>query len=343
MQNKKQYILSELAAFLKADLIGDGQCLITSIAPLDKAVSGQISFLENPKYKEYLVTTKASALILRKSDAPNVSTNILIVADPYLAYAKLTSLFVHKPSLVTGVHATVICGENCSIDPTAKIDAYCVLGNEVRIAAGVSIGSGCVLGANVSIGENSQLNANITLYNDVEIGKRVLIHGGAVLGADGFGMANDRGKWVKIHQLGSVVVGDDVEIGANTTIDRGALEDTVIASGVKLDNQIQIGHNVRIGENTAIAGCTGIAGSVVIGKNCVLAGGVGINGHIEITDGVIVTAMSGVEKSITKPGVYSSGIPAKPHITWWRILARLLQLDDFAKRLSKLEKEVCNK
>lgn len=366
----KKYTISELAVFLKAELYqpqqfqdiapidssslasiqnNNEQCFITGIAPLDKAGPNQISFLEHARYKKYLATTQATALILRKSDFLNednqlncevASKNILFVSDPYLAYAKLTALFTNESTSPPGIHPTVILGENCSIDSTASIGPYCVLGSNVKIAAGTTLLAHCFVGDNVEIDINTKLNARVTLYHDVKIGKRVLIHSGAVLGADGFGMANEKGKWVKIHQLGAVAIGDDVEIGANTTIDRGALENTIIENGVKLDNQIQIGHNTRIGANTAIAGCTGIAGSTVIGRNCLIGGGAGINGHIEIADGVIVTAMAGVEKSLTKPGIYSSVIPATPHTAWWRIIARLMQLDNLAKKIQQLEKKM---
>lgn len=341
MTKKVKYTLLELSSYLNAELIGEPNCEIIGIAPLDSACDGQISFLENKKYNKYLESTKASAVILR-ADYANGSLNALIVPDPYIAYAKLTFLFNNAPVQREGVHSTVIFGSECCVENTAKIGEYCVLGNGVRIAANVTIGTCCVIGDSVEIGEGSHLYPNVTLYHNVKLGKRVIVHSGAVIGADGFGMANSNGKWNKIYHLGGVTIHDDVEIGANTTVDRGALSDTIIEEGAKLDNQIQIAHNVKIGANTAIAGCTGIAGSTVIGKNCMIAGGVGISGHINICDGVFITAQAGIKDSISSPGVYSSSIPAIPQRQWWRIVARLMKLDDLAKRISALEKAICH-
>jgi UDP-3-O-[3-hydroxymyristoyl] glucosamine N-acyltransferase len=336
----KKYSLKELADFLGAALHGDPQCVIFGIAALDKAKAGQISFLEKADYRQHLAKTEASAVILRAEDFKEVKHNVLIVPDPYVAYAKLTALFVEKQNGQKGIHATVIVGKDCKIDNTANIGPYSVLGDAVKIAEHVEIGPGCVIGDHVEIGSETQLRSRITLYNSVKIGERVLIHSGAVIGADGFGMANDKGKWQKIYQLGSVVIGNDVEIGANTTIDRGALDNTIIEDGVKLDNQIQVGHNVQIGAYTAIAGCVGIAGSTIIGKHCMIGGGVGISDHIKIADGSVIAGRSNVAKSIEKPDIYASIIPAMPRRIWWRILTRIMQLDDFAKRLQKLEKHL---
>lgn len=358
-----QYTLRKLADFLHADLRGDASCGISGIAPLDKAQVGYISFLDNPSYKSHLTSTAASAVIVRSEDLPAdiVSTStststssststsasfippsrsFLIVKDPYLAYAKISALFAAIPSLPCGIHKTAIIGGNCQIDVAAvAIGAYCVIGNGVTIGKNVVIEPGSVIGNDVIIGDDTRLYANVTLYYGVRVGKRCTIHSGVVIGADGFGMANDGGVWRKIYQLGSVVIGDDVEIGANTTIDRGALVDTCIEDGVKLDNQIQVGHNVQIGAHTAIAGSTGIAGSTKIGKHCMIGGGCGINGHITIADGTVITARSGVYKSITAPEVYAGAIPAVPHRTWWRILKRIFQLDDISLRVKKLEKK----
>lgn len=336
-----QFTLRQLADFLHADLRGDFNCQIENIVPLDPGKKGGISFLENQSYKQYLATTAASAVIMRKADvdlAP-VSVNVLIVPDPYVAYAKISALFVRVPCLPQGVHSTAVVGQNCKIDSSASIGANCVIGDNVVIGKNVEINAGCVVGNDVVIGDETRLYANVTLYYKTQIGVRGIVHSGVVVGADGFGMANEKGVWRKIHQLGRVVIGDDVEIGANTTIDRAALGETIIENGVKLDNQIQIGHNVIIGAHTAIAGCVGIAGSTKIGKHCMIGGGVGINGHIEIADGTIITARSAVHKSITVADIYASGIPAVPHRTWWRILKRLFQLDDIANRVKKLEKK----
>ena len=336
-----QFSLRQLADFLQADLRGNADCLITNIAPLNTGKNGSISFMENKNYKQHLATTAVAAIILREdnvADAPK-DMNVLVVPDPYLAYAKISALFARIPSIPPGIHSSTVVGQNCQIDSTAAISAFCVIGDNVVIGKNVEINAGCIIGNDVRIGDNTRLYANVTLYYKTQIGKRAIVHSGVVVGADGFGMANEKGVWCKIHQLGCVVIGDDVEIGANTTIDRAALGETIIENGVKLDNQIQVGHNVIIGAHTAIAGCVGIAGSTKIGKHCMIGGGVGINGHIEIADGTIITARSAIHKSITEPGIYASGIPAVPHREWWRILRRLFQLDDIVNRVKKLEKK----
>lgn len=336
-----KHILGELAVFLGAGLRGDAECVITNIAPLNAAKSGDISFLENPGYKSYLATTAASAVILREEDLSGVpaTLSVLVVKVPYVAYAKISALFADIPRVDSGVHPTAVIGHGCHIDSTAAIAAHVVVGNNVVIGKNVTIESGCVIGDRVIIGDDTRLYANVTIYYGVRIGKCSTLHSGAVIGSDGFGMANENGVWRKIYQLGTVVIGDDVEIGANTTVDRGALADTVIGDDVKLDNQIQIGHNVRIGAHTAIAGSTGIAGSTTIGKHCMIGGGCGINGHITIADGVIITARSNVYKSIPGRDIYASAIPAVSHRVWWRILKRIFQLDELSNRVKKLEKK----
>ena len=338
----RQYSLQQLADYLHADLRGDASCSIVNICSLDPGKNGCVSFLENQHYRQYLATTIASAVIMRAADvvvAP-ATMNVLVVIDPYVAYAKISELFACIPTLPPGIHATAVIGNNCSIDSSVAIGAHCVIGDNVIIGKNVQIGAGCVVGNEVEIGDGTNLYANVTLYYNTKIGQRSTIHSGVVVGADGFGMANDKGTWRKIYQLGHVVIGSDVEIGANTTIDRAALDVTVIEDGVKLDNQIQIAHNVRIGAHTVIAGCVGIAGSSKIGKHCMIGGGAAINDHIEIADGTIITARSSVHKSIEVAGIYASGIPAVPHRTWWRVLKRIFQMDDLFNRVKKLEKKV---
>jgi len=330
--------LEQLAQHLSAQLNGDPQCEITGIAPLDKAIAGQISFLNNPQYRSFLNTTQASAVILSPKDASSYSGNSLVMANPYLGYAKVATLFTPKSSAKTGVHPGAVIGENCRIASSASIAASCVIGDNVSIGEQTIVGPGCTIGDNSSLGDHCLLHAHVTLYHGVCIGDRAIVHSGAVLGADGFGLVNDKGIWYKIPQLGGVKVGHDVEIGANTTIDRGALEDTVIGDGVKLDNLIQIAHNVRVGAHTAIAGGTVVAGSVDIGKHCMIGGGVAISGHLQITDGVILTSKTEVGSSITEPGVYSSGMPSQPNLQWRKNIIRFTQLDDMARRLKKLEK-----
>ena len=331
--------LQQLAQEIGCELHGDSQCLITGVGTLQNARAGQLSFLANAKYRNYLKATQASAVILRPQDLELSPVNALVSNNPYLAYAKAARLLSPEQLPVAGVHPSAVVEEGCEIDSTAAIGAHCFVGAGSRIAAGVILGPGSVLERDVTIGANSRLVARVTLCHGVSIGSGALIHPGVVIGGDGFGIANDGGRWVKVPQLGSVVIGDDVEIGANTTIDRGALEDTVIEEGVKLDNQIQVAHNVRIGAHTAIAGCAAIAGSTTIGKRCQIGGAVGIVGHLTIADDVHITAMSLVTGNIGSAGVYSSGIPAESRSDWTRNAARVRQLNDMALRLRALEKE----
>lgn len=336
-----KYTLHELAQFLSAEYRGDPDCVITSIGSLANASSGQVSFLHDLSYSKYLSTTKATAVVLAAQNLGDQSGNFIIVKDPYLAYAKVSGLFNDAPVKEFGIHKTAIIGSSCEIGSEVSIGPYCIIGNRVKIGQGVIIEAGSIVSDEVTIGDGTRLCARVTLYHKVKLGKRVLLHSGAVIGSDGFGNANDRGVWYKIHQLGTVVIGDDVEIGANTSIDRGAIEDTVIEDGARLDNQVQVGHNVRIGAHTAIAGCVGIAGSAKIGRYCMIGGGVGINGHIEIADRVIIAGMSSVVKSITEPGgIYASAIPAVPHRLWWRILSRLMRIENLIERLKVLERKL---
>lgn len=339
----RQYSLQEIAHLIGADLKGDPACSISGIMTLQNAQPGQISFLDNKHYLKYLTTTQASAVILRAECLKYAPNNALVVADPYLAFAKIAKLFEPVSAFSPGIHATAIIGEDCYIHPSVSIAPYVVIGANTRLDEGVVIGAACVIGNNVIIGANTRLMSLVSVCADTRIGERVIIHNGTVIGSDGFGLAKENNKWLKIPQLGKVQIGDDVEIGANVSIDRGALDDTIIGDGVKLDNQIQVGHNVRIGENTAIAGCTGIAGSTHIGKNCMIGGGVCINGHIEIVDNVYITGMSSVVHSISNPGIYSSTHSTQPQREWQKNSIRFRQLDQLAKRLKKTEALVNNK
>lgn len=331
------YSLGQLASLVGAKLIGDPEVRIASIAGLDQATENDISFLSSAKFRRYLKSSRAAAVIVSEADIDAVRGNALVVADPYLCFARVTALLYPEPALQPGVDATACVDSNCDIDSSAQIAAQAVIGPGCQIGKDVYIGPGCVLENNVSIGEGTRLVANVTVRKACRIGKRCILHPGAVIGADGFGFANEKGKWIKIAQIGTVVIGDDVEVGANTTIDRGALGDTVIADGVKLDNLIQVAHNVKIGEHTAIAAQTGIAGSTEIGSYCAIGGKVGIVGHLKITDRVTVTAMSLVTNSISEPGSYSSGVPAHPSGSWHRNFARIKKLDNMAKRLKRVE------
>jgi UDP-3-O-[3-hydroxymyristoyl] glucosamine N-acyltransferase len=334
------YRLGEIAEVLGARLVGDAQRTIMGIQTLNRSAEHQISFLSNPRYRSDLARTRAGAVLLTEAMLTDCPTDALVVIDPYLAYARLSQLFADCSPIKAGIAPSAVIHGDARIDATASIGPHAVIQTGVCIGPGVVIGPQSVIGENCSIGADSRLEAHVTLYHGVHLGARVLVHSGAVLGGDGFGFANDRGRWVKIAQLGGVRVGDDVEIGAGTTIDRGALEDTCIADGVKLDNQIQVAHNVTIGEDTAIAGCTAIAGSTKIGSRCTIAGGVGITGHLDIADGVHVTAMSLVSKSLREAGAYSSGTGISPNRQWRRNVVRFGQLDKLAKRLDLLERNL---
>jgi UDP-3-O-[3-hydroxymyristoyl] glucosamine N-acyltransferase len=334
-----QFTLSELIAGLDdVSIQGDPQCVITGVGTLQQAQPGQIAFLMNPLYKKHLSHTKAAAVILSQSDAQECTVNAIISRDPYFTYAKIAAYFDRKPVFNGGIHATAVIGQGCEIDASVSIGPYAVLGDNVKIAAHVSIGPGTIIGDGVSIGEGSILDAKIIIYYAVTIGKRVRISSGTVIGSDGFGLAKHKGEWQKVPQLGSVVIEDDVEIGANCAIDRGAIEDTVLEKSVKLDNLVQVGHNVRIGENTAIAGCVGIAGSATIGKNCLIGGAAGLNGHISITDNVMITGMTAVTKTIKEAGVYSSGAGGLvTNLEWRKNSARLHRLEQMSQRVKVLE------
>lgn len=334
------FSLGQLAERLGATLRGAEDTRITGLATLHEAGPDQLSFLANPQYRKYLADSKAGAVLLTAADAEGFAGAALIVPNPYLAYAELSHLFDRKPRAAAGVHATAVVAEDAVIDASASVGAYAVIESGAQISAGVTIGAHCFIGARTVIGEGGWLAPRVTLYHDVHIGKRVVIQSGAVIGGEGFGFANEKGVWQKIAQIGGVTLGDDVEVGSNTTIDRGALADTIIGNGVKLDNQIMIAHNVQVGDHTAMAACVGISGSTKIGKHCMLAGGVGLVGHIEICDGVFVTGMTMVTRSITEPGSYSSGTAMQTAADWRKSAARFRNLDDMARRLQQLEKRL---
>lgn len=338
MHQSQQYKLVDLITGLDVTLRGDPDCLITGVNTIQQSQSGHITFLTNSLYRKYLSTTNASAIILSEADAADCKANAIICRNPYYIYAKIAGYFNKSSTHVPGIHPTAVIGENVQIDPTAMIGAHVVIGNHVRIDANTVIGPGCVLEDYVEVGEAARLDANITIYHHVKIGKRTCISSGVVIGSNGFGFANQKGVWHPVPQLGSVVIGDDVDIGANTTIDRGAVDNTIIENGVKLDNQIQIGHNVVIGEHTIIAGCVGIAGSTVIGKYCMIGGRSTFNGHITIADKVMVTGMTAVTKSITEAGLYSSGIVgAVPNKEFRKNNARFHRLENLMERVKTLE------
>ncbi len=334
------FTLGQLAERLGAALRGSADAPISGLAALQDAGAAQLSFLANPQYRKYLSTTRAGAVLLTAADLEHFSGNALLVANPYLAYAELSHLFDRKPLPSAGIHPTAVVAADAQVDVSASIGAYAVIESGVQIGPRVTIGAHCVIGARSSIAEDGWLAPRVTLYHDVRIGKRVVIQSGAVLGGEGFGFANQQGVWHKIAQIGGVTIGDDVEIGANTTVDRGALADTVLGNGVKLDNQIMVAHNVQIGDHTAMAGCVGISGSTKIGRHCMIAGGVGMVGHIEVCDNVFVTGMTLLTRSFTEPGAFSSGTAMQPAGEWKKSAARIRQLDDMARRLQLLEKRL---
>lgn len=339
----RMYTLAEIAEHIHANVYGDPHCQINGIATLQSAQAGQITFLDNSKYRRFLPQTKASAVILTEGEVESCPANALVMSQPYVGYAKAAQLFMPKSDYAPGIHPTAIIGEGCEIHPSASIGPYTVIGKHAQIAEQVIIAAHCTLGNQVRIGKNSRLHARVTIYDDCQIGESVELHSGVVIGADGFGLANDNGQWLHVPQIGSVIIGNAVSIGANTTIDRGTIGDTIIHDGVKLDNQIQIAHNVEIGAHTAVAACSGISGSTKIGQHCLIAGGVGIAGHLTITDRVVITAMTGVSHSISEPGMYSSGIPALPNREWRRNAVTLKSIDKLVKRINSLESLINNK
>ncbi len=330
--------LAQLAAALDAELRGDGDMRITGMATLKDATSGQLSFLANGRYRRFLAATRASAVILNAADADAARTAVLICDDPYVAYARAARLLHPAGDSPCGIHADALVDPGASVDAGAWIGPGTIVEANARIGNGVFVGPACVIGAGVSIGADSRLVARVTLLAGARIGQRVLLHPGVVIGSDGFGMAQVSGRWEKIPQLGGVRIGDDVEIGANTTVDRGALGDTVIEEGVKIDNQVQVAHNVHIGAHSAIAGCVGISGSTRIGRHCTLAGGVGVVGHLDIADHVHITGMSMVTHSIRTAGTYSAGTPLMENRLWRLNAARFKQLDRWTRWLHKFDK-----
>jgi len=330
--------LNELQQRFGGVIIGNPELVISGIASLAQARKGDISFLANKRYRDQLAQTAASVVIVTEQDRLLCHTTAWVVKDTYSTYARVAQLLYATAPFEGGCHPSACIDETAEIAEDAWVGPHCVIGAGVKIASQCYLGPGCLVEQGCQIGAQTRLSARVTLCMGSQLGQRIIVHPGAVIGADGFGFANDQGQWIKIPQIGRVVIGNDVEIGANTTIDRGALNDTVIEDGVKLDNQIQVGHNVKIGAHTAIAACTGIAGSTEIGKNCAIGGYVGINGHIKIVDGVQITGKSFVTGSITQPGIYSSGYPLEGNRQWRRNAVRLHQLDDIAKRLKRLEK-----
>lgn len=332
--------LAELARLVQGRVRGEPGFQVERANSLDRAGPRDIAFVDGARYLNRLAESRAGAVILRDADAAHFSRNAVVVENPQLAFARVCAFLHPAPAPTPGLHSSAIVDPSARVAATATVGPATVIGPGAAIGDGVWVGPGCVIGSNATIGEGTRLVARVAVQNDCVIGRHCLLHPGAVIGADGFGFAKDGGRWIKQPQLGRVVIGDDVEIGANTAIDRGTFGDTVIGNGVKLDNLIHIAHNVRIGDDTAIAACVGIAGSTVVGKRCTIAGQAGIIEHVEIADDVHITAASVVTTSLTQPGVYSSSLRAEPAAQWRRNMARLHRLDELARRLRRLEQQL---
>jgi UDP-3-O-[3-hydroxymyristoyl] glucosamine N-acyltransferase len=330
--------LGQLAAQFGCELVGDPGVVVTRVGTLANAAPDAVAFLANSLYRAQLKSTRAAAVILAPRDRDGCPVASLVHAEPYLAYARIAAALHPVESAVPGVHTSAVVAASARVAASAQVDAQAVVGSDCAIADGAVVGAGSVLGANVAIGKGTRIGARVTVLDGVRIGARCIVHPGAVIGADGFGFAPDRGTWQKIPQVGSVVIGDDVEIGANTTIDRGAIEDTVIEDGVKLDNLVQIAHNVRIGAHTVMAAMSGVAGSTKVGKRCMIGGGVVMINSLKICDDVMFTFRSVVTRSVDEPGTYSGHLPAEEAALWRKNAARFRKLDALADRLIEAER-----
>jgi UDP-3-O-[3-hydroxymyristoyl] glucosamine N-acyltransferase len=332
------FTLASIVERLGGDLVGEGAITIRQVATLENALPDTIAFLANERYLPQLKSTKAGAVIVGEALRGALGIPHIVSANPYSYFAKVSALLNSEPDAVPGVHPSAVIDSSASIGKGVQIGPCVVIEAGAVIASDVRIGAGCFIGAGSTIAANSRLYANVTIYKGCTVGARAIIHSGVVIGADGFGIAMDEGRWLKIPQIGGVHIGDDVEIGANTTIDRGAIEDTIIEEGVKLDNQIQIAHNVRIGAHTAIAACVGIAGSSRVGRYCRIGGASGIAGHLSITDEVEISAHTLITKSITEPGTYTGAYPFEANRDWRRNAASLRNLGELTERVRALEK-----
>ncbi|MEM9385848.1 MAG: UDP-3-O-(3-hydroxymyristoyl)glucosamine N-acyltransferase [Pseudomonadota bacterium] len=335
--------LGDLAVRAGASLRGDPTRTIARVATLSDAGEDALSFLANPRYTRALATTRAGAVVLQRRHLDSCPVDALISDDPYLTYARIADWLYPRVRPEAGIHPSAVLGARVELARGVAIGPNAVIEDEVRIGRNTVVGAGCVIGTKSRLGADCRLAANVTLCHEVTLGDRVVLHPAVVIGADGFGMARTAGGWIGVPQVGGVRIGNDVEIGASTTIDRGAIGDTVIGNGVRLDNLIQVAHNVTVGEHTVIAACVGISGSTSIGQRCMIGGAACFNGHIEIGDDVVVTGMTMVTKSLDGPGVYSSGIPVQENKRWARGVARYKQLDELAGRVKRLEKQVATR
>jgi len=337
-------LLKELAEATDGELLGDPGLAVSGASSLTAATGADIVYIESPKYFSLLADCKAGVIVLsaeilqrlRSDGVIDDQQACLVVDNPHAAFARISQLFHPLPDVIPGVHASAVIHASASIADTAHISACVVIEENVEIGEHVSIAPGCWLGAGSRIGDRTRVHANVSIYPETSIGENCLIHAGAVIGSEGFGHARDDGQWIRLPQTGKVVIGDHVRIGANTTVDRGSLEDTVIGDGVKLDNGIQIGHNVQIGRDTAMAAHSAIGGSTRIGERCALGGLVGSGAHVNIADDVFITAMSGVNSDIKQPGAYSSTLQVMPAADWNRNFARFRQLDKLARQVRSI-------
>lgn len=332
--------LAELARRFGGEIRGDGSRAIAAVAPLERAEAQELAYVVGAEYCAALASTRAGAVLMPPALASVFAGTAWLVEEPRLVFAQVASLLHPRPTFVGGIHPTAAVAAGADCATSAYIDAHAVVAAGARIGERVFVGAGSYIGTGTIVGDDCHLAPRVTLLADCRIGARCIFQSGAVIGADGFGYARTGARWVKIPQLGRVIIGDDVEIGANTTVDRGALSDTVIGNGVKLDNLIQIAHNVQIGDDTAMAACVGVAGSARIGRRCTVGGGAGILGHLAIADDVQITATSLVSKSIDTAGEYSSTLPALPAATWRKTVARLRHLDELARRIKSLEQTI---
>ncbi|HYP67261.1 MAG TPA: UDP-3-O-(3-hydroxymyristoyl)glucosamine N-acyltransferase [Thiobacillaceae bacterium] len=340
MSQTRGYRLAEIVARLGGELVGDGNITVCQVAPLERAGADEIGFISQAKYLKQLEGCRAGAVILAPDASEATALPRILSANPYLYFARVSALLNPPPPLNPGIHPRAFVGAGAAVDSTAEIQAGAMVGEGVTIGARSVIGPNSVIGQNTAVGEDCRFYGNVTVYHDCRIGHRAILHSGCVIGSDGFGLAPDQGRWEKIPQIGRVILGDDVEVGAGTTIDRGALDDTVVEDGVKLDNLIQIAHNVTIGAHTAIAACTGIAGSAKIGKHCTIGGAAMIFGHIEIADGTRISTNTLITKSLTRPGTYTSAMPFSEHEVWLRNAVHLRHLDELVERIRQLERKV---
>jgi UDP-3-O-[3-hydroxymyristoyl] glucosamine N-acyltransferase len=337
------FSLIELVGRFGGELVDDNGVEVSSVAPIERAGPHDIAFVAQPKYLKEVESTQAGALILPPEGLGLTQRPRIITSNPYLYFARVSALFHPAPRPAPGIHPSAVVHEQATVASSASVGPGAVIGRGARIGERSVIGANCTVGDGASLGDDCLLYAHVSVYHDCQIGCRVILHSGCVIGSDGFGLANEKGRWIKIPQTGRVILGDDVEVGACTAIDRGALDDTVIEEGVKLDNLIQVAHNVRIGAHTAIAACTGIAGSARIGKHCMIGGAAMIHGHIEIADGVRISTNTLITKSLTTPGTYTSALPFLEHGEWLRNSVHLRNLDRLVDRVRELEKRLAER